>query len=328
VAAMLLAVPGIVVLLGLSLPIASLFTPLCLLAAILTWFAGQHAGKLRFGLMREGADQGPPAPDWDARPAWAGADAAGDFDRMAADDDDEFGIYRNGSHRQRDDLDYRGAAGYGEPGTGDFETGGYLDDDNLYRAPAAPRYEEPYPDPHPYQDEPAYQEEPPQYHEEPAGYHDDEPYRDEPAGRTAQQELFGQIAIYTLLEDRVEDFDRLTRRVVKQVRAHEPDTLVYIVHAVPSAPMQRILYEVYSDREAYEAHKRQPYVAEFEADRRPYVLATNIIELGLQQAKVSPLPSVADILQDTGFDLLSDTGFGMPGYGPRQPGGGAGGSRV
>jgi len=336
VAALLLAVPGIVALLGLGLPIASLFTPLCLLAAVAAWAAGQQAGKLRLDLMREGAGHGSPDPDWDARPAWAGADATGDFDPMAADDDD-FGSYRNGSHRQRDDLDYRGAAGYREPGTGDFETGGYLDDDNLYRAPAAPRYEEPYQDGHPYQDEPAYPEEA-AYPEERRDYQD-EPYHDElgfpaaaPAagqGRAPQRDLFGQIAIYTLLEDRVEDFDRLTRRVVRQVRSHEPDTLVYIVHAVPSAPMQRILYEVYSDREAYEAHKRQPYVAQFEADRRPYVLATNIIELGLQQAKVSPLPSVADLLQDTGFDLLSDTGFGMPGYGPRQPGGGAvGGSRV
>ncbi len=122
----------------------------------------------------------------------------------------------------------------------------------------------------------------------------------------------------------MEDFDRLTRGVVRQVRAHEPDTLVYIVHAVPSAPMQRILYEVYSDRAAHEAHKRQPYVAEFEAERRPYVLATNIIELGLQQAKVSPLPSVADLLTDTGYDLLSDTGFGQPGYGPRRPASGTG----
>ena len=101
-----------------------------------------------------------------------------------------------------------------------------------------------------------------------AGYPDDgRPRPRRAAGR--QPELFGQIAIYTLLEDRVDDFDRLTKQVVRQVRAHEPDTLVYIVHAVPSAPMQRILYEVYSDRAAYEAHKRQPYVVAFEADRRP-----------------------------------------------------------
>jgi hypothetical protein len=97
------------------------------------------------------------------------------------------------------------------------------------------------------------------------------------------------------------------------------------VHAVPSAPMQRILYEVYSDRDAYEAHRSQPYVISFESERRPFVLATNIIELGLQQAKVSPLPSVADLLTDTGFDLLNDTGFGKPGYGPRSPSGHGGG---
>ena len=136
----------------------------------------------------------------------------------------------------------------------------------------------------------------------------------------AGAQVFGQLAIYTLLEDRVEDFDQLTRQVVGQVREHEPDTLVYIVHSVPSAPMQRILYEVYRDRAAYEAHKRQPYVLGFETDRRPYVLATNIIELGPQQAKVSPLPSVADLLSDNGFDLVSDTGYGQSGFGPRPAG--------
>jgi quinol monooxygenase YgiN len=330
VAALLLAVPGIVAMLGLGLPVASLFTPLCLLAAAATWFAGQQLGRLRFDLMRQEADHLPPEPDWDARPAWAGHDATGDFDPLAGDDE-EFGIYRNGSHREPDDLAYQGTAGYQEPGTAGFEDGGYLDDDHLYRDPAPG-----------YQEGPPYEEEPPYQN---TGY-GDEPYLDgvgyppaavppaavppaAGAGRAAQQDLFGQIAIYTLLEDRVEDFDRLTRRVVRQVRTHEPDTLVYIVHAVPSAPMQRILYEVYSDRAAHEAHKRQPYVIQFEADRRPYVLATNIIELGLQQAKVSPLPSVADLLSDTGFDLLSDTGFGTPGFGPRSAGGGTvGGPRV
>jgi len=39
---------------------------------------------------------------------------------------------------------------------------------------------------------------------------------------------------------------------------------------------------------------------------------------------VSPLPSVSDLLSDTGYDLLSDTGFGQPGYGPRPGAGGVG----
>jgi len=119
-------------------------------------------------------------------------------------------------------------------------------------------------------------------------------------------QLFGQITIYTLVEGRVEDFDRLTEWVVAQVRSSEPDTLVYIVHAVPTAPQQRILYEVYRDRAAHEEHLRRRYVMTYQAEQRPFVLATNVIELGLQQAKVSPLPSfsaISDILSESGIDL-------------------------
>ena len=76
--------------------------------------------------------------------------------------------------------------------------------------------------------------------------------------------------------------------VTEQVRAGEPGTLVFIVHAVPSAPQQRILYEVYRDRDAYQAHQQQPYLMRFEQDRREHVLATNVIELSLQPAQGVP----------------------------------------
>jgi hypothetical protein len=75
--------------------------------------------------------------------------------------------------------------------------------------------------------------------------------------------------------------------------------------------MQRILYEVYRSRDAYERHREQPYVLKFEADRRPYVLATNVIELGLQQAKVSPFPSVSELFGEPGYDT---SGFERPDY--------------
>jgi quinol monooxygenase YgiN len=133
---------------------------------------------------------------------------------------------------------------------------------------------------------------------------------DEPAGADLHPNLFGQITIYTLLEDRIDDFDRLTEEVVEQVRADEPGTLVYIVHAVPTAPMQRILYEVYQDRVAYEDHLAQPYMTRYVAERRSMVLATNAIELGLQQAKVSPLASydaISDMLSESGIDLTGVT---------------------
>jgi quinol monooxygenase YgiN len=142
----------------------------------------------------------------------------------------------------------------------------------------------------------------------PDGQADAADYAAEDARRS---QLFGQIAIYTLLEDRVEEFDQLTERVVDQVRSREPDTLVFIVHAVPSAPMQRILYEVYRDRSAYQWHTVQPHVQQFEVDKRPYVLATNVIELGLQQAKVSPFPLVTELFSEPGYDTA---GFERPDY--------------
>ena len=99
---------------------------------------------------------------------------------------------------------------------------------------------------------------------------------------------------------------------MEQVRSREPDTLVFIVHAVPSAPMQRILYEVYRDRAAYERHQRAAVRA---SSSRPtagrYVLATNVIELGLQQAKVSPFPSVAELFGEPGYDT---SGFERPDF--------------
>lgn len=103
------------------------------------------------------------------------------------------------------------------------------------------------------------------------------------------ERLYGQIAIYTLLEVGAAAFDRLADHVLQEVAAGEPDTLVYVVHGVPSAPLQRILYQVYRDRAAYDEHMRQSYVADFDARLQPLVLATNVIELGVRQAKVTAL---------------------------------------
>src|SRR5215831_2341130 len=82
------------------------------------------------------------------------------------------------------------------------------------------------------------------------------------SGGQAEEEtarLYGQIAIYTLIDGQAEEFDRLAQAVVEKVKALEPGTLAYIVHGVPSAPMQRILYEVYRDEAAFTEHGQQPY---------------------------------------------------------------------
>lgn len=105
--------------------------------------------------------------------------------------------------------------------------------------------------------------------------------------------LYGLISIYTLLDTRTDEFDTLAEEAVQAARLHEPDTLLYIAHHVPNAPMQRIFYEVYRDRAAFEEHQRQPHIEQFLARRRACVLATNVIELDLRHAKVSSLAPVA-----------------------------------
>ena len=55
--------------------------------------------------------------------------------------------------------------------------------------------------------------------------------------------------------------------------------------------MQRIFYEIYRDRPAFDSHENQPYMQRFVTERRACVLATNVIELRLKYAKVAPLPS-------------------------------------
>jgi quinol monooxygenase YgiN len=111
------------------------------------------------------------------------------------------------------------------------------------------------------------------------------------AATAAAARPYGRILIFTLLEDRVADFDRLAEEAAEQVRIGEPDTLVYVIHLVPNAPLQRIFYEIYRDRAAFDSHESQPYLQRFVTERRACVLATNVIELRLKYAKVAPLPS-------------------------------------
>lgn len=101
---------------------------------------------------------------------------------------------------------------------------------------------------------------------------------------------YGRILIFTLLEDRVTEFDQLAGQAAEDVRTGEPGTLVYVIHLVPNAPLQRIFYEIYRDREACDRHESQPYMKRFVADCRSCVHATNVIELRLTYAKVAPLP--------------------------------------
>jgi quinol monooxygenase YgiN len=100
---------------------------------------------------------------------------------------------------------------------------------------------------------------------------------------------YGQITVYTLLDGREGAFDQLSREAVRAARQGEPGTLIYACHEVVGAPTQRIFYQLFRDQAAFEEHQRRPYVRQFLAGSRPHVIATNVIELRLDTAKVSSM---------------------------------------
>ncbi|HEY6275178.1 MAG TPA: antibiotic biosynthesis monooxygenase [Streptosporangiaceae bacterium] len=282
--------------LAVHLPVKSAYAALCLAVAGLTWFTGLRASRLRLAALHDMPDMGDDHGWRDGYPDDPGyAYQNGSGSGRGTGDTDFGGLYRPGSGRvgganfgglYRPDDDGFRDAGFadngGFPDTGDIGSDpGY----GFYRTDTDLR--------------PVVNGEVDRRGEQmpgivetgdilPAAFDVFAPTAHMPTDdQTAL--LFGQIAIYTLLDGQAEEFDRLAQQVVEKVKALEPDTLAYIVHGVPSAPMQRILYEVYRDGGAYEEHQRQPYIQDFEEGRQPLVLATNVIELGVRQAKLSPL---------------------------------------
>ncbi|GAA3792310.1 hypothetical protein GCM10022226_09440 [Sphaerisporangium flaviroseum] len=103
--------------------------------------------------------------------------------------------------------------------------------------------------------------------------------------------IYGLLTVFTLMDGAGEAFDRLAEETVEAVRRSEPDTLVFICHAVKSAPLQRIVYELYRDEVAFTEHQRQAHMERFARERVAHVLAANVIELNVNAAKVVPLPT-------------------------------------
>ncbi len=76
------------------------------------------------------------------------------------------------------------------------------------------------------------------------------------------------VVTHVLKPGHEEAFDALVLRTLDGIRAHEPGTLVYVSHPEAADPRRRVFSELYTDRDAFEAHERQPHVRTF-LDTRP-----------------------------------------------------------
>jgi quinol monooxygenase YgiN len=82
-----------------------------------------------------------------------------------------------------------------------------------------------------------------------------------------------------------EAYDRLVAETIEQIKAHEPGTIVYASHTVRDQPLQRIFYELYRDKDAFDAHGAAPHTQRYLAERDQYLAATEVDWLTLQEGK-------------------------------------------
>ena len=83
-------------------------------------------------------------------------------------------------------------------------------------------------------------------------------------------------------------FDELTAEAVGQITEREPGTLLYATSAVEGEPLARIFYEVYRDREAFQAHEDGEHVKLFHARKDPLLTGTRVEFLTPGAAKGLP----------------------------------------
>ncbi|WP_063061994.1 putative quinol monooxygenase [Nocardia sienata] len=84
--------------------------------------------------------------------------------------------------------------------------------------------------------------------------------------------MFALVVRFDLLDaEAAIGFDRLVEETARGIRELEPGTLVYATHTVTEAPLSRVFYEVYRDRNAFDEHERQPHTRRFLDQRSNYV---------------------------------------------------------
>jgi quinol monooxygenase YgiN len=98
--------------------------------------------------------------------------------------------------------------------------------------------------------------------------------------------MFGLFVRFTCKDDEAAAaFDDLVARTGEQIRANEPGTVVYAVHRVDGRPLERVFYELYRDKDAFEEHESRDYVRAFLAERDRYLSATEVDRLDFVSGK-------------------------------------------
>jgi quinol monooxygenase YgiN len=96
---------------------------------------------------------------------------------------------------------------------------------------------------------------------------------------------FALVVRFTVRPGAESEFDDLVSRTAAAIRESEQGTLVYACHQVAEAPRQRIFYELYRDRAAFDIHESQPHVRDFLQAREALLESTEVDFLTLDDGK-------------------------------------------
>ncbi|MEU0520598.1 antibiotic biosynthesis monooxygenase [Streptosporangium sp. NPDC006007] len=98
--------------------------------------------------------------------------------------------------------------------------------------------------------------------------------------------MFGLMVRFTCKDQAsAEAFDQLVSQTIEKIRESEPGTLVYAAHRVEGQPLQRIFYELYRDRAAFDAHEEQEHTRRFLGARDDLLASIEADFLQLQAGK-------------------------------------------
>jgi quinol monooxygenase YgiN len=109
--------------------------------------------------------------------------------------------------------------------------------------------------------------------------------RKESATLNEQAQPFALVVRFTVKPGAEQAFDDLVAQTAEKIRKHEPGTLVYACHRVENKPQQRIFYELYRDRAAFDTHENQPHVMHFLSAREALLEATVVDFMTLDDGK-------------------------------------------
>ena len=89
--------------------------------------------------------------------------------------------------------------------------------------------------------------------------------------------MFGLCVRFTCKDEAsAEAYDRLVAETIEAIKTNEPGTLVYASHLVDGQPLQRIFYELYRDKAAFDAHEAASHTRRYLNERDQYLASAEV----------------------------------------------------